>query len=41
LRGDAAAIESLIRLTRVTQAQQTGGNSVAAKRVDFNFNSDA
>jgi YD repeat-containing protein len=31
--------DSLDRLTRVTQAQQTGGNSVAAKRVDFAYNS--
>src|SRR4029077_2312659 len=31
--------DSLDRLTRITQAQQTGGNTVAAKRVDFAYNS--
>jgi hypothetical protein len=32
--------DSLNRLTQVTQAQQTGGNSVTAKRVNFAFNAD-
>jgi hypothetical protein len=31
---------SLNRLTTETQAQQTGGNSVAAKRVNFAYNAD-
>jgi hypothetical protein len=30
----------LNRLTTETQAQQTGGNSVAAKRVNFAYNAD-
>ena len=32
--------DQLNRLTRVTHTQQTGGNSVAAKRVDLAYNAD-
>ena len=32
--------DSLDRLTQGTQAQQAGGNTVAAKRVNFAFNAD-
>src|SRR5258708_20879163 len=32
--------DALNRVTTVTQAQQTGGNSVAAKRVNFAYNTD-
>jgi YD repeat-containing protein len=32
--------DSLNRLTTETQAQQAGGNSVAAKRVNFAYNAD-
>ena len=34
------AYDSLDRITQVTQQQQTGGNAVAAKRVDFTYNAD-
>jgi RHS repeat-associated protein len=36
---NAYTYDVLDRLTRVTQQQQTGGNSVASKRVDFAYNS--
>jgi len=32
--------DALNRVTQITQAQQTGGNSVAAKRVNFAYNAD-
>ncbi len=36
--GSSHTIDKLRRLTRLEQTGQTGGNSVAEKRVDFKFN---